>query len=396
MLSRSASARKLLGDSKPTVAIFENREAMMGHVPPKKGWASEEPRRILAIEMALKGHPVRPTIPTSAPSGGFDVREGSLWASCVVRHVNGRISDAEIAREYGPAFLKNLLVKGGVEGLGPKNSYIDPECGDIYWSHGTLTAARTAAAAAIEAVQYSLFARNHSFCVVRPPGHHCFDVPAGFCILNNVALAARSAIRSGKRVAIVDWDYHFGDGTAEALLLESAATFVSLHAATTGGGLPTYPANDAADIKGAGLAEMTEGRCFNIQWDTDDADDAAYAYAMRHAVLPALARFKPDIVLISAGYDAARGDALAGMDLSVAAFRYMAQALTGLGVPVVGVLEGGYTPALLAECVVETIHGLRGETTATDLETWMRAEPAASHKTVVDAVVAALDLCTSQ
>jgi acetoin utilization deacetylase AcuC-like enzyme len=362
---------------------------MTQHVPPR-GAAVEEPARIVGIEAALKGHPVLPTVTEwrSNTSVALDipVSDGSVWSSCDTIEVDESITDAAVETEYGARAVRSALFNTPVRG-----SRVDPGCGDIYWSAGTWEAAKTAAAAAIQATEDAMAASTtgkHAFCIVRPPGHHCFDVPAGFCILNNVVLAARKVLAAGKRVAILDWDYHFGDGTAAALWGEEQAMFVSLHAAQTRSGWPTYPARTARDFKGAGLMKATQGRCFNIQWPVDDADDAACAYAFRRLILPALQHFAPDVVLVSAGYDAIRGDDLAGMEMTPAAFGYMAAALACLGKPVIGVLEGGYNISLLAEGVVETVRGLQGSMpyVGADLEVWLNQEPQAEHRETVEEV----------
>ena len=128
---------------------------------------------------------------------------------------------------------------------------------------------------------------------------------------------------------------------------------------------------------------------FNIQWEKDDADNSAYNYAFERCVIPAFRRFKPDIVLVSAGYDALRGDTLAGMELTSNVFYELSTQLKKLGVPIVCVLEGGYDPTLLGRGVYETVSGLlapSGEEIALDY----RAAP--HHAAVVDAVAAVIGL----
>ena len=368
-----------------SVAIYYNTAAMIQHRPPSP--TSEEPGRIVGIEAVLKGSSIRSALqqlakdPTVAPD--IPVRLGSIWSSCRIVEVADPITDGEVAKEYGAKMVRNAEFKT------PYTSpNVDPYCPDIYWAPGTWMAAKTAAAAAIVAAEATLSAKTleHAFCIVRPPGHHCFSVPSGFCFLNNVVLAARVLLAAGKRVAILDWDYHFGDGTAHALWDEENVMFVSLHAARTQSGHPTYPANTSRDMKGDGLRKRSKGRSFNVQWDVDDADDAAYAYAFRRLILPAVQQFAPDVILVSAGYDAIRGDSLAGMELSVDAFGFMARALTTLGKPIVAVLEGGYDVSLLAAGVASTILGLQQSPRFILFEEWMLQEPAAGHRETVDTV----------
>ncbi len=356
---------------------------MIQHRPPSP--TSEEPARIVGIEAVLKGSSIRAALqqlakdPTVAPS--IPIRAGSIWSSCRIVEVADPILDAEVAEEYGAKAVRNALFKTPYS-----VPHVDPNCGDIYWAPGTWVAAKTAAAAAIAAAETSIQTGEHAFCIIRPPGHHCFSMPSGFCFLNNVVLATRPLLRAGKKVAILDWDYHFGDGTANAVWNEESVMFVSLHAEKTRSGFPTYPANNARDMKGDGLRKRSNGRSFNVQWPVDDADDAAYAYAFRHLILPALQQFAPDVILISAGYDAIRGDALAGMNLSPQAFGFMARTLSTLSVPVVAVLEGGYDVQMLAAGVANTILGLQHSPEFDSFISWLQQEPANIHKDVVDTV----------
>ncbi len=371
-----------------TVTIYYNTEVMAAHVPPRGGLAVEEPERIVGIEAFLKGHPVSSALAAWKATGSLDIPTcaGSLWSQCDIVKVEESITDAAVEAEYGAKAVRNARYKTPYRG-----SKLDPACGDIYWSAGTWEAAKTAASAAIQAAVRVLTGQtnnhSHAFCIVRPPGHHCFDVPAGFCILNNVVIAAKEALKAGKRVAILDWDYHFGDGTAAALWGEERVMFVSMHAERTRSGFPTYPARTARNFKGVGLREATRGRCFNVQWTEDDANDAACAYAMRTVIMPALQHFAPDLLLISAGYDATEGDSLAGMKMVATTFGHMAAALTRVGCPIVAVLEGGYDVHLLADGVAQTIRGLQqAPVYMRDLDKWLVQEPQEHHREVVDEV----------
>ena len=346
-----------------SVYLFQNSFAMSKHVSPPGG-PPERAARLTGIEKALE-------------KTGFG-------AKCVERVVDTMYPRAAFVAEYGEAVV--AAWEAGVSRAGAFPVF-DDDCGDIYWSEGSLEAVGIAAQAAVNAVETALAESAHAFAVVRPPGHHCFDLPAGFCIANNVVLAARAALAAGKRVAVIDWDYHFGDGTAQALLKEPAAMFVSLHCELARRRGPTYPSHP---LKGDELLSRTRGRCFNIMWDYDDADDAAYAYAFDRVILPALARHKPDVILVSAGYDALKGDMLAGMKLTPPVFHDLAAALKTVGVPVVCVLEGGYSPDLLGAGVCETLRGLLSAE-AVDLKAAARGVKA-SHRETVDTVATALRL----
>jgi acetoin utilization deacetylase AcuC-like enzyme len=316
------------------VHIFHNREAMSKHIAPV-GFP-ERSARLDGVHDALEN--------------------GGLFDRCASHHVSEPLDRAVFIRAYGEP-----TVHAWEEAVGRatvlNRSVTDKKFSDTIWSAGSLAAVGVAAAASIRAVETVLAAPDvqHAFAIVRPPGHHCFQVPAGFCIANNVCLAAQVALDVGKRVAIIDWDYHFGDGTAETFLTNPNVFFTSLHCATNQYGDETYPSHP---LKADALAERTGGRMFNIMWDTDDADDAAYSVAFRQVICPALTRFGPDLILISAGYDALQGDSLAGMQLSTGIFLELALTLKQLDVPIVCVLEGGYSPALLGRGVASTIAGL--------------------------------------
>ena len=343
---------------------------MTQHIPPTGSMIPEVPARIIRCEEVLRA-------------------EG-VWARCGTRYVKQEVPESLVAECFGQKFLETAQRASTAAATRPFQH------GDIYWSAGTWQASRIAAQAAIDATQHALSAvpqdsqspnsptaSLHSFALIRPPGHHCYDLPAGFCILNNIAMAAHSVLTadSAARVAIVDWDYHFGDGTAETFVGDERVMFVSLHAAKTRDGWKTYP---TSPLKGDSLRKITEGRSWNIKWIVDDADDAAWAYAFKQLIVPSLREFAPTVILVSAGFDAVKGDTLAGMNLTPRAFGCAAHALTEVGVPVVAVLEGGYDTDLLAASVSHTIRGLLGDAEYSD---WRCGEPAAQHKTVVDQVV---------
>ena len=342
------------------VYLFHNTASMVKHVVPRE--FPETPARLTAVMTALE--------------------TSGLWSLCKPCAATP-ISEDVFVKRYGASEVvrwKELVMKAKLVG----EVVEDDVCEDVYWSSGSLEAIATAANAAVMATKTVLSAKGveHAFCVLRPPGHHCFQMPAGFCAVNNVALATQEALDMGKRVAILDWDYHFGDGTAETFLENSNVMFCSLHCAKNRRGRATYPSHP---LKGELLSTKTGGRMFNIQWAKDDADDAAYAYAFQTAIIPALHRFAPDIILISAGYDALKGDDLAGMELTAPIFQELAKSLTALNIPTVCVMEGGYNTELLAGGVVETVRGmLEG---GPDTLAVLGATVKKHHKAVVDALL---------
>ncbi len=195
------------------------------------------------------------------------------------------------------------------------------------------------------------------FCAVRPSGHHAEPSRAmGFCLFNNVAIAVEHAIRDlgARSVFVLDWDVHHGNGTAEAFRGRSDVLFASIHQ----GGL--YPGSGPLSDVGSGGGE---GYTINLPVPAGCEEDL-WLSLLEHVVLPAAVAFKPDLVLVSAGFDAHRDDPLAGVRLETSSFGEMARHVRDMAerveAPLGAVLEGGYEPDVLADCVVETLAALAG------------------------------------
>jgi len=196
------------------------------------------------------------------------------------------------------------------------------------------------------------------FCGVRPSGHHAEpDRAMGFCLFNNVALAAEFAIRGqgAQRVFILDWDVHHGNGTAEAFRRREDVLFASIHQSGI------FPGTGALSDMGSGPGQ---GYTINLPVPSGSEEDL-WLSLLEHIVIPVALAFEPDLVLISAGFDAHREDPLAGCLLETASFaemaRHVRELAEQLGVPLGAVLEGGYDPASLARSVRETLAALAGD-----------------------------------
>ncbi len=258
-------------------------------------------------------------------------------------------SRAMIERIHRPELVDLVASTAGQGGL----RHLDA---DTVVSGGSYTAALAAAGAAVHAArEVGSGALDSAFVMARPPGHHAeTDHAMGFCLFNNVAVAAADALERAMRVAIVDWDVHHGNGTQWIFYGEPRVLYVSLHR------YPFYPGTGAASELGSAAGK---GANLNVPLPAG-ATDALYLAAFERVVLPKLRAFAPGLILVSAGYDAHVDDPLGGMQLSADAFRWMTRQLlelcTAQGIPgPVLVLEGGYSLKGLAAsalaCVDELI-----------------------------------------
>jgi acetoin utilization deacetylase AcuC-like enzyme len=260
-------------------------------------------------------------------------------------------SEAELKLVHSAAHVERIraLAEGG-------GGAIDS---DTYVGEASYRAALHAAASACAMVRALLAAEAEvGFCAVRPSGHHAEPERAmGFCLFDNVAIAAELAVRElgVERVLVFDWDVHHGNGTVEAFRRRDDVLVAGIHQQGI------YPGTGSLADVGSGPGE---GYTVNLPVPAGSEEDV-WLSLVEHIVLPVATAFAPRLILVSAGFDAHLDDPLAGCRLESSSFARMAchlrELARSLGVPLGAVLEGGYAPAALAESVEATMAALGGE-----------------------------------
>jgi acetoin utilization deacetylase AcuC-like enzyme len=263
------------------------------------------------------------------------------------------VSDDLILTVHTPDYL-DLLERVSAQS---RQMHLDA---DTYAGHGSLEIARLSAGGAVAAVDAVLRgAASNGLAAVRPPGHHAMpDHGMGFCLLGNIAIAARYAQRQYglERVLIVDYDVHHGNGTEAMFYNDPSVLFISLHQ------YPLYPGTGEATDIGAG-----KGTGFNINVPLPpNCGDGNYLHLFEQIVLKAAERFAPELILVSAGFDAHWADPLAGMRVSLPGYAAMTSALVRLaerlcGGKIVFVMEGGYNLDALSFGVCNIARVLLGD-----------------------------------
>ncbi|HSH83152.1 MAG TPA: histone deacetylase [Herpetosiphonaceae bacterium] len=235
-------------------------------------------------------------------------------------------------------------------------SWID---GDTYVTADSWTAVSCAAGAVVGATEAVIRGEvSNAFALVRPPGHHATRSRAmGFCLVNHVAIAARYAldVLGLERLAIVDWDTHHGNGTQDIFYEDPRVLYCSSHT------WPLFPGTGHWREMGQGAGHGTTLNVPMPYYSGDDDFDLVYD----RAILPAVERFKPELIIVSAGYDSHWADPLAPMNASVSGYARLAQSVYQLAervcsVRLVCALEGGYDLQALAACVLATLRVLQG------------------------------------
>lgn len=300
--------------------------AMCKHKAPDKQHP-ESPRRLRAIGDALK--------------------RADLFKD-FVRVPTRSATDQEILLGHSAFWLKEF---GGLS----VDDQADLDVLSLFFNEHTASAARIAAGSTIELVLKVVQGQlDRGLAVVRPPGHHAEQHRGmGFCYLNNVGLAAKAALHHGlKRILIVDWDAHFGNGTYSFFKSDPRVLFVSLHRYLQPNGHELfYPGTDEASCRTTGIGDG-KGFTVNVAWSRPKAGNTEYAWAFEHLILPIARDFGPELILVSAGFDSARGDPLGGCDLTPCGYERILQSLFQIQSKTVVVLEGGYNLDVIATCSV--------------------------------------------
>mmetsp|Transcript_14999 Transcript_14999/g.33496 ORF Transcript_14999/g.33496 Transcript_14999/m.33496 type:complete len:588 (-) Transcript_14999:4390-6153(-) len=242
----------------------------------------------------------------------------------------------------------------------------EEESKDLVWNENTFDSALLAAGAAIDCVAAitdrpasEAVAEREEKCtraisVCRPPGHHASAGAAdGFCYFNNVALAACHALHSkrARRIVILDWDVHHGNGTQDIFYDNEHVLFISLHRFEVNLDHQFYPGTGRPSEVGSTRAK---GMNLNVAWTEEGMGDEEHAAALSELILPIMSAFHPDLFLISAGFDAAEGDPVGDCSLTPRGYYAMTRAMLktiGHDVPVLAVLEGGYNLKIISECM---------------------------------------------
>lgn len=266
-------------------------------------------------------------------------RAGELGVTVIP--ASRRATMDELALVHSPVYITRIAAAAGQSRMLDPDTYMSPDSYDV---------ACHAAGAMLDLVDRVMGGKlDNAFAAVRPPGHHAeSDHAMGFCLFNNIAVAAAYALERHRlsRVLIIDWDVHHGNGTQQMFWDEPRVLFVSLHQ------YPFYPGTGAVDETGGRKAA---GHTVNVPLE-GGCGDAEYAAAFRRVVRPVADAFAPELVLVSAGFDAHASDPLGGMRVSDDGFDAMACEVldiagTYAGGRCIAVLEGGYDLDVLERCV---------------------------------------------
>ncbi len=266
------------------------------------------------------GHPERP----ERLEAILELLHQPQWKARIVWHEAPQATLEQLSRVHRPDYLE--LIKESSERGGAR---LDP---DTVTNSASWQAALRAAGGAITAARLAVREREGAFAAIRPPGHHALaDRAMGFCLINNVVVAAREALawEGVERVLIVDWDVHHGNGTQALVEQDPSIRYVSMHQ------WPHYPGTGSEQERGV-------GNIWNVP-RPGGLPPQDYVRDLSSAIEEATDGWRPDLILVSAGFDSMSLDPLAGFTLRAEDYTTLTVRLLDCGAPIAGVLEGGYS-----------------------------------------------------
>ncbi|KHN10413.1 Histone deacetylase 15 [Glycine soja] len=334
---KDVGSQELVANSSTAIG-FDERMLLHAEVEKKSTLHPERPDRLQAIAASLARAGIFPGKCYSIPAREITPEE------LITVHSLEHIESVEVTSESLSSYFTS----------------------DTYANEHSALAARLAAGLCADLASAIVSERaKNGFALVRPPGHHAGVRHAmGFCLHNNAAVAALAAQAAGARkVLILDWDVHHGNGTQEIFEQNKSVLYISLHRHEGG---KFYPGTGAAEEVGSMGAE---GYCVNIPWSRGGVGDNDYIFSFQHVVLPIAAEFNPDFTIVSAGFDAARGDPLGCCDITPSGYAHMTHMLNALsGGKLLVILEGGYNLRSISSSATAVIKVLLGESPGCELE----------------------------
>ncbi|KAK7205863.1 hypothetical protein BZA70DRAFT_237839 [Myxozyma melibiosi] len=314
----------------------------------------EDPRRTYRIYKALSDAGL---VSQKGASGNADI-ESELMQPIPAREATEEEVTLTHSKEHWD-FIRSTAAMSNVQLLDETRD------GDsVYFNNDSFFCAKLSCGGVIDTCKAVVEQKvKNAMAVVRPPGHHAEPCkPAGFCMFNNVAVASRVILKEYpeqvKKILILDWDIHHGNGTQRAFYSDPNVLYISLHRHDGGKFYPGTPFGDY-DKCGEGPGE---GRNVNIPWPKAGMRDGDYIYAFQRVVMPIALEFNPDLVILSSGFDAAPGDELGGCFVTPAAYGHMTHMLKSLASGKLAVvLEGGYNLDSIATSALGVVKVLIGD-----------------------------------